>query len=361
MRRNNPSFVAVAGSILFSALICQAQFKNGAQSTALNLPRISQGATVTQRVGLTDITVRYHRPLVNGRKVWGAMVPYGTVWRAGANENTTIEFTDPVTVEGKPLANGVYGLHMIPGENEWTVIFSNNSTSWGSFSYDQKEDALRVTVKPQAAEFREALTYDFDDVKPDSTLVALHWEKLAVPFKVGVNVNDVVTASIARQLRNTGGFNWNGWDDASRYLLENKGNLDDAVKDVDRSIQIEERFENLLTKSQILNAQGKKSEATALEAKALEKANAFQTHLFARQLLQEGDKTRAYEVFRSNAQKHPTEWVIHVGLARMYSSQGDFAKASGEMKVALGSAPAQQKPPLEALLKRLDAKDDINK
>ena len=361
MRRKNPLLAAIAVSILFSAAICQAQFKNGAQSTALALPRISQGATVTQRVGLTDITVHYHRPLVNGRKVWGAMVPYGQPWRAGANENTTIEFTDPVTIEGKPLAKGVYGLHMIPGENEWTVIFSNNSTSWGSFSYDQKEDALRVTVKPQAAEFHEALTYDFDDVKPDSTVVALHWEKLAVPFKVGVNVNDTVTASIARQLRNVGGFNWNGFDDASRYLLENKGNLDEAVKYSDQSIQIEERFENLLTKSQVLTAQGKKSEGAALEAKALEKANAVQTHLFARQLMNEGNSARAFNIFKANAQKHPESWITHVGLARMYSGQGDFVKASSEMKIALGSAPAAQKTFLEAFQKRLDAKDDINK
>ena len=361
MRRRNSALAALAASILFSTIICQAQFKSGAQSTALDLPLISQGATVTQRIGLTDITIHYHRPLINGRKVWGAMVPYGQVWRAGANENTTIEFTDPVTIEGKPLAKGVYGLHMLPTENEWTIIFSNNSTSWGSFSYDQKEDALRVTVKSQPSDFHEALTYDFNDVKPDSAVVALQWEKLTVPFKVGVNVNDIATASIARQLRNTGGFNWNGFDDASRYLLENKGNLDDALKYSDRSIQIEERFENLLTKSQILTAQGKKSEGAALEAKALEKANAFQTHVFARQLLTDGDKTRAYEVFRSNAQKHPTEWVTHVGLARMYSSQGDFNKASTEMKTALGAAPEPQKAPLQALQKRLDAKDDINK
>ena len=118
MRRKNSLFLAVAASIFFSAAICQAQFKSGAQSTALTLPRIRQGATVTQRVGLTDITLHYHRPLVNGRKVWGGTVPYGAVWRAGANENTTIEFSDPVTIEGKPLAKGVYGLHMIPTENE---------------------------------------------------------------------------------------------------------------------------------------------------------------------------------------------------------------------------------------------------
>src|SRR5881394_2060104 len=146
---------------------------SAAQSFVLDLPTASPRAQISQRIGLTEITINYHRPLVKGRKIWGGLVPYGTVWRAGANENTTIAFTDPVSIEGKPLAKGIYGLHMIPGENEWTLIFSNNSTSWGSFTYDQKEDALRVSVKPQPAEFHEALTYDFDEVKPDSTVVTL--------------------------------------------------------------------------------------------------------------------------------------------------------------------------------------------
>src|SRR5438309_7814971 len=131
-----------------------------AQSTQLNLPRDSQHASVAQRIGITDITVKYHRPLVKGRTIWGKVVPYGQVWRAGANENTTITFTDPVSIEGKPLPKGTYGLHMFPGEKEWTVVFSKNSTSWGSFTYDEKEDALRVTVKPQSADLHEALAYD---------------------------------------------------------------------------------------------------------------------------------------------------------------------------------------------------------
>src|SRR5215471_15227065 len=132
-----------------------------AQSAVLDLPRDSQHAQITQKIGITNITINYHRPLVKGRKVFGGLQPYGQVWRAGANENTTIEFTDPVAVEGNPLAAGTYGLHMIPGEQEWTVIFSKAATSWGSFTYDQKEDALRVAVKPQASEFHEALTYDY--------------------------------------------------------------------------------------------------------------------------------------------------------------------------------------------------------
>ncbi|HYB53691.1 MAG TPA: DUF2911 domain-containing protein, partial [Thermoanaerobaculia bacterium] len=112
----------------------------------ITAPRNSQAATVKQRLGLTDITVVYHRPLVKGRKVWGDVVPYGKVWRAGANENTVITFTDPVSIEGQALPAGTYGLHMLPTETTWTVIFSKNHTSWGSFSYDEKEDALRVTV-----------------------------------------------------------------------------------------------------------------------------------------------------------------------------------------------------------------------
>src|SRR5437016_3901215 len=150
----------------------------------LNLPDVSQAAELKQRIALTDITIKYHRPLVNGRKIWGGLVPYGKVWRVGANENTTIEFSDAVSVEGKPLAKGIYGLHMVPGENEWVVAFSKMSTAWGSFTYDQMEDALRVTVKPHPDEMHEALAYDFDDVKANSTTVALRWEKLAVPFKV---------------------------------------------------------------------------------------------------------------------------------------------------------------------------------
>ena len=144
----------------------RAQFKNGSQATELNLPRLSQRATVIQRVGLTDITIVYHAPLAGGRELFGKVVPYGNVWRAGANENTTISFTDDVSVEGHPLPAGTYGLHMIPNADQWTIIFSKNSTSWGSFSYDEKEDALRVTVKPAAAENRDTLAYTFDDMKP---------------------------------------------------------------------------------------------------------------------------------------------------------------------------------------------------
>jgi len=249
--------VAMAGM----AGSASAQFKNGSQPTELNIPRASQRGTVSQRLGLTDITITYHRPEVGGREIWGKVVPYGKVWRAGANENTTITFTDDVSVEGKPLPAGTYGLHMIPDKDQWTIIFSKNSTSWGSFTYDEKEDALRVMVKPHVAESFDVLTYLFDDVKPDSAAATLRWDKLAVPFRIAVDVKAVVLKSIKNELRNVGGFTWAGYDEAAQWCLDNNYELEQALKWEDTSIQNEDRFENWETKSRIYNAMGKKDEA----------------------------------------------------------------------------------------------------
>ena len=332
-----------------------------AQSALMNLPRPSQHAVLTQRVGITDITVNYSRPLVNGRKIWGSLVPYGQVWRAGANENTTVKFPDAVTIEGQSLPAGTYGLHMIPTENDWTVIFSKAYTSWGSFTYKQEEDALRVTVKPQATDMHEALAYDFDDVKPDAAVLTMRWEKIAVPVHIGVNTHEIVAGNLRSQLRGLQQYTWDGWDDSANYLLAEKYDYEDALKYADNSIQVEERYENLLTKSKALDGLGKKDEADAARKQALAKANAVQMHLYARGLQGEGKQNEAYEIFKENAKKNPNSWIVHVGLCRMYSGQGDFANAAKELKVAMATAPDPQKPQLEGFAKRLDAKEDINK
>ena len=347
--------------VLLSGLLSRASLGH-AQTVMLDLPLQSQHAVVTQRIGITDITVNYHRPLVNSRQIWGKVVPYGEVWRAGANENTTVTFTDPVTIEGQPLAKGTYGLHLIPGENQWTVIFSNMSTAWGSFSYKQEEDALRVTVKPQTAEFHDALTYDFDDVKPDSATVTLRWDKVAVPFKVAVKVNDTVEASIHRQIRGLNQYYWESWDDVASYFLSTKTNLDEALKDEDLSIQAEERYENLMNKSRILEAMDRKDDATAARNNALEKASAQQLYFYGRQLQSEKKQEEAFAVYRSNAKKFPDYWTSHVGLARVYSGQGDFDKAVKEIQAALPGVPDNaNKSNLEKYVKRLQSKDDINR
>ncbi|HTT23982.1 MAG TPA: DUF2911 domain-containing protein [Candidatus Sulfotelmatobacter sp.] len=346
--------------VLSGSGVCSAQTATG-ETLMLNLPRASQHALVSQRIGITDITINYHRPLANGRQIWGKVVPYGQVWRAGANENTTITFTDPVTIEGQALDKGTYGLHMIPGESEWTVIFSKNSTSWGSFTYKQDEDALRVKVKSLAAEMHDALVYEFDDVKPDSAVVSMSWEKVAVPFKVHVNVNDIVTASIHQQVHGMNQYYWEGWDDAAQYFLVNKINLDEALKYEDQSIQNEERYDNLMSKSKILEAMGRQQDADSFRAKALDKASALQLYVYGRQLQGEKKQDQALAIYQSTAKKFPDYWTTHLGLARVYSAKGDFDNAVKEVKLSLKDAPEANKNALEGYSKRLEAKEDINK
>ncbi len=352
--RRVPAAALAAALALPAAAAAQTDFYT------VTAPRQSQRALVSQRLGITDLAVTYHRPLVKGRKIWGDVVPWGQVWRAGANENTILTVTDPVLIEGQPLPAGSYGVHMLPTESSFTVIFSKNWTSWGSFSYDEKEDALRVNVKSAPAEMHEALTYDFDDLKPDSAVVTMRWEKLAVPFRVSVDVVEVTLVGIRKNLRSVPGFTWQGYNDASVYCVETKTNYEEALKWIETSIQGEERFENLETKSKLLAATGKTSEADATIKQALAKANAGQLHNYGRQLLAEKKTDEAVRVFQSNAQKNPTVWFTHVGLARGLSVQGKYKDAAKEMKLAVASAPEAQKKYLQGLLDKLEAGKDIN-
>ena len=353
-------FRAASRGFLFCLLTAALPAISPAQSFVLDLPLQSQRAEITQRIGITDVTINYHRPLVNDRKVWGDLVHYGKVWRAGANINTTITFSDPVMIEGKPLDRGTYGLHMIPNADEWTIIFSKNSTSWGAFTYDEKEDALRVTVKPKPADMHNALTYDFDDLKPDSAVVELEWEKIAVPFKVSVDVHSVVDASLKKQLRNLSQYTWISWDEAANYMLAEKINLDEALAFANKSIENEDRFDNETTKAKVLTALNRKDEAAVAQKKALEFATPLQMHGYARQLIGEKRNEEAFAIFRENAKKHPDQWFVHTGLARMYSAQGKFDEAAKEMQLSIAAAPESQKSYLDGLEKRLESKQDIN-
>src|SRR5258708_28361012 len=353
-------FRAASRGFLFCLLMAAMSGVSPAQSFVLDLPLPSQQAEISQRIGITTITINYHRPLAKDRKIWDGLVPYGKVWRAGANENTTITFSDPVLIEGKSLDKGTYGLHMIPNADEWTVIFSKNSTSWGSFTYDQAEDALRATVKPRAADMHDALTYDFDQLQPDSAVVELEWEKVAVPFKVSVDVHEVTQTSLKKQLRNLSQYTWMSWDDAANYLLTEKMAYDDAMTYANKSIENEDRYDNEMTKSKVLTALNRKDDAAVALKKALDLANPLQVHLYGRQLQGEKRNEEAFAIFRENAKKHPDQWFVHTGLARMYCAQGKFDDATKEIKLAVAAAPDSQKDYLDGLARRLQAKEDIN-
>lgn len=350
----------VLHSFLFWLMIIAAASATPAQSIVIDLPLRSQYSEVTQRIGVTNITIKYSRPLVNNRKIWDGLVPYGKVWRTGANTNTTITFTDPVMIENQPLDRGTYGLHMIPNADHWTIIFSKNSTSWGSFTYDQKEDALRVNVKPQPAAMHNALTFEFDELQSNSTVVELLWEKIGVPFKVSVDVHEMVRASLQKQFRTLARYTWISWNDAANYLLAEKFDLDQALAYADKSIENEDRFDNEMTKAKVLTALNRQGEAAAAQQKALELGTLLQRHHFARELMSAKRHEEAFTIFRENANKHPEQWFVHDGLARLYSAQGRFDDAKKEINLALASAPADQKSDLNDLLKRLAASQDIN-
>jgi len=340
--------------------VAQGGTKTEAQSAILNLPRVSQHARSIQRVGITDISIDYHRPLVSGRKIFGGLQAYGKVWRAGANDNTTFEVSDPVTIDGHPLGKGIYGLHMIPGE-DWIIIFSRNSTSWGSFTYDQAEDALRINVAPRTTQNQEALTYGFDDPRPDSVMVTMRWETVAVSFKIEVDTPRLVEESLRKQLRGRAQFEWQPWTEAANYLLNSKLSPETALKYADRSIENEDRFENEITKANALKVLGRVDEAHAAHDKAISLGTQSQVHDFGRTLQTQGRYDEALEFFRDNIKKNPDSWIGHNEAARVAVSQRDFATAVKEMKLAAQVAPESLKAQHLDLIRRLENNEDINK
>src|SRR5438093_13393744 len=239
------------------------------QAPQLTLPRVSQKQSVTQTVGLTDVTITYSRPGVKGRPIWGALVPYDKVWRTGANEATTIAFSDDVTINGQPLPKGTYSLHTIPGKDQWTIVFNNTANQWGSFNYDPAKDALRVTAKPHGDEFHEWLTFEIPDVGPDSATVAIKWANLAVPFTIGTNTTQKVLADARAAVAAAKPDDWQTPLRAATFAIENRVNLDEANRWLDQSIKANENIRNLFEKARAQAMAGDRTAAVATAQKAI--------------------------------------------------------------------------------------------
>lgn len=340
--------------ILFPAAVAALAALPALGQTGLTLPEASPKATVSQTVGMTDIEISYHRPAVNKRKVWGELVPWKEVWRAGANENTTIRFSSPVTVEGKPLAAGTYGIHMFPTESDWTVAFSKQHLAWGSFSYDEKEDAARVTVHPRPAPFEERLSYRLDDPTTDGVTAVLHWEKLEVPFAIGVDTKAVTLASIQDQLRGLPRFGWQGWNQAANWA-SNNGYLDQGLEWSDRSLGVAETFQNLRTKAALVEKKGDTKTAAALRDKSLRLANENDINLYAYQLMNQKKMDEAIAMFQKNVKDHPTSWNTYDSLAEGYATKGDKKLAVDNYTKALNMAPEAQKKRIADAIAKLKA------
>ena len=261
--------------------------------TQLTTPRVSPPARVVQTVGLTDVSVDYHRPAVRDRRVWGDLVPYGEVWRAGANENTVFETSTDVMVEGEPLAAGRYGLHTIPGETEWIVIFSEQADAWGSYTYDPAEDALRVTVTPRPGPMAERLAYRFDDADQDSATLVLSWDRLEVPVSLTVDTPAVVLASMERELRGVAGFYPEGWAQIAAYALDQQRRLDDALGWAERSAEMRPSFAAAMTRAGVLDALGRSAEAARARDEAYAMASEDDVRAYARERRRAGQPEQA--------------------------------------------------------------------
>ncbi len=347
----------------------------------------NQKASVSQWIGPVEINVTYNSPKViapdgtdRRGKIWGGLVPYGTSkesfgtcgdecpWRAGANENTVFRASSDVKVEGQPLAAGSYGLFMIAGPEEFTIIFSKNSTSWGHYYYTSKEDALRVKVKPRKAPYTHWLTYEFVERKPAEATVVLRWDELEVPIRIEVpDVDGLYLAEIRNELRNRSGFDSQAWVEAAQFCLQKQIDLPEALKWAEFAAHSpsigQENFDTLSTLSLAQAANGMADAAKATTQKALEHPTATVTdlHMYARQLQAQGKTEEAVAVFFLNAKRNPDVWPVNVGLARAYSAQGKTKEALAAAKKALAQAPDEgSRNSLKNMIASLEAGKPIN-
>ncbi|MBX7153271.1 DUF2911 domain-containing protein [bacterium] len=333
----------------------------------ITLPEASPRAEMMQTIGLTTITINYGSPAVNGRKVWGDLVPYGLApsggfgsgnpmpWRAGANVNTTITFNHDVTVQGKPLAAGTYGVHMIPTEKDWTIIFSKNHESWGSFWYNEAEDALRVTTTPvKMNDHQERLCYGFDEMTYSSTIAYLRWEKLKVPFKIETNTPQIILANLRNELRNTTGFTWQGWNQAAGFCVQYNINLEEGLTWAEKAIAFGGGGNAQLMKARVLAQMGKTKEADDLIKATLETATEAEINNYGYQLLGQKKTKEAVEVFKVNVRRFPKSWNAYDSLADGYDQSGDKKLAVENYKKAMQmTTDENQKKRIDGILKKL--------
>ena len=295
-------------------------------------PRVSPKAKIEQYIGISKVCVEYSKPSVNGRSIWGKLVPYGVEkqadgseipWRAGANENTVVSFSDNVIIEGNVLAAGKYGLHMVPGIEEWIIIFSKNYTSWGSFTYNKNEDALRVKVKPVTDSFIERLTYDFDNITSSSAVLFLRWEKLKIPIKLSFDVNTIVIQNYKNILRGELGYQWETWYDAAFFCLQNNINLDEAETWIKKSLSINQNSKNRNLLGYILKTNNKTDEAI--------------------------------KVFKENIEHYPSDWNVYESFAEGLAESGYKEEAIKYYKIVYEKAPDSQKPKIQDILNNLNS------
>ena len=239
-----------------------------------------------QRVGLTDITIDYSRPGVKDRQIWGELVPWGEMWRTGANEATTISFSSPVEIGGTSVPAGTYALFTIPGESEWTVVLNSDAEQWGTYNYDQSKDVLRFKVKPQTAPFTEWMLFTFRDLAEDAAVVTLDWKETRISFPVHVEVVDTVMANAREAMAGLADDDWRTPYRAAVFAIDHGVHLDEAGQWLDRSIAVRANYANLSAKARLLADQGEFADAVATGKKAVEAGRSAERPVDVTEMLQ---------------------------------------------------------------------------
>ena len=323
-----------------------------ALAQGITTPRApSPAAKVSQTIGISEVTIVYSRPAVNERDIYGTLVHYGYAnlgfgtseaapWRAGANENTTITFSHDAMVEGQPIPAGTYGLFVaVSQDDKADIIFSKNSSSWGSYFYDPAEDQLKVTVATEEIAHTERLTYDFVDIEAQSAVAVLDWEKKRFPFKVGFDVHEIVLANARDELRGVKGFTWQGPTTAANYCLQNNINLEEGMKWADQAVNNTRNFNTLYVKAGLTKAIGNEADAGSLYDEAAELANKNQLNFLGYQAMGAGNLDQALAYFKLNLKRNPDDPNMYDSLAECYKNRGEDKDAIKNFKKSLSMNP----------------------
>lgn len=348
----------------------------------VELTRSSPAAYIQQTVGRSTIIVNYSRPSVmasNGTdrtgKIWGRLVPYDfnlrnimssgkpIPWRAGANENTTITLSHNAKIEGESLNAGTYGLHMAIHRNDSaTLIFSNINDAWGSFSYKEVDDALRVKVATQKIPLTERLNYHFLNITKTSSMLVLDWEYKRIPVKIEFDTHAMVLGDFREFIADTTGLTWGDYNRAASYCADNNVNNEEGMEWVEQSIALVENYKNLSTKSKLLDNMGLMDEASLLKEKALAlpgtQPNDY--YSYGTQLIGQCKTDEAMEIFEKLQAKWPEHWLTAHGFGRFYAASGDFDTAIRYEKEALEKAPVVNKGYIEWAITKLETGEDFN-
>ncbi len=311
----------------------------------LTTPRVSPYSQVTQRVGISEVSISYSSPAVNKRTIWGSVVPYDQIWRAGANENTTISLTHNAKIEGREINAGTYGLFMIPKKDKVILVLSRYHQSWGTVYPKEDELALTVPLKMEESPFQEWLSYDFIDRQSRFAIAALTWEKTRIPFKIEFDVDQIVIENARAELKGPVGFSWQGYSQAAAYCLQADTNLDEAMQWIDQSIQMSKGFTNLQVKADLLVRKGDAIAAKKIMEEAIPMANGYQLNNYGYSLLNNGDTKGAIKIFEENIERnpeHPFIWGFTDSLGEAYLKDGNKKLALQYYKKARTLAPANQ-------------------